>query len=202
VKLLPILLLVAGCGGAHSSPPDLGNCDATKYPCGPYGYSTGAVMQNLSLNGRRDFNMSGSPLDDAVQAIPLSDYYQDKNVKVLFISLATVWCVPCGTEQPSLVALYKSYQQSHPGAVKFLEVILQNAQAMPADTPTVDAWTMNYNIPFDMANDPMNVLAPFYNPNSFPEQLILKTSSMSIIYDHTGTSTDLQSVIDGALANP
>lgn len=196
-----LLALLSGCGSTPAANGgDLGACDTTQYPCAPYGFTTGGVMQNLSLTGRRDFNQSGSPLDDAVATIKLSDYYQDKNLKVLMISLATVWCAPCASEQPSLVTLYQNYQTAHQG-VAFLEVILQNAQAQPADQPTADAWAMTYKLPFDIASDPQNALAPFYNTTSFPVQLILDTSTMSIIYDHTGTSTDLQSVIDGALAH-
>ncbi len=198
--LFALLSAWAGCG-SHSNTPggDLGACDPAQYPCAPYGFNTGSVMQNVSLTGRRDFNMSGSPLDDPAATIQLSDYYQNKNLKVLLISMATVWCGPCQQEQPSLVALYQNYQSAHKG-VAFLEVILQNAQAQPADQPTADAWAKTYSLPFDIASDPQNALMPFYNPSTFPVQLILDTSTMSIIYDHTGSSTDLQSVIDGALA--
>jgi hypothetical protein len=198
--LFALVLAGGGCGSNSTAPGnDLGSCDPAQYPCAPYGFTTGAVMQNLSLTGRRDFNMSGSPLDDPAATIQLGDYYKDKNLKVLLISLATVWCAPCASEQPSLVTLYQNYQSAHKG-VAFLEVILQNAQAQPADQPTADAWAMTYKLPFDIASDPQNALMPFYNPSTFPVQLILDTSTMTILYDHTGTSTDLQSVIDGALA--
>ena len=199
---LSSLLALAACGasGNHGG-QDGGACDPAAYPCGPYGYSVGSVVGDLTLTGRRDTNLNGSVLDDPIVPIKLSDYYANKKTQVLFISLATVWCGPCVNEQPSLVQLYKDYQTAGKG-VAFLEAVLQDSAGKPADMTVVDSWAGTYSIPFDMAADPANALAPYYNPSSFPVQLVIKTSNMSLVYQHTSVSTDLKSVIDGVLANP
>ncbi len=200
---LASLIALAGCGthGAAQPPADAATCDPAQYPCGPYGYAVGSVIGDLTVTGRRDLNGNGSVLDDPIQPISLSDYFRDKKTKVLFISLGTVWCGPCATEQPSLVQLYESYKTAGQG-VAFLQAILQDGHMMPSTQTDVDAWSQTYSIPFDMAYDPKNELAPYYNPTAFPEQLVLRTSDMTLVYQHTSTSTDLKSVIDGVLANP
>jgi thiol-disulfide isomerase/thioredoxin len=202
-KLPFFALLLAACGGGAAKPGGLdgGNCDPTMYPCPPYGYTVGSVVGDLTLSGRRDTDGNGSVLDDPLGPISLSDYYKDKNTHVLFISLATVWCAPCATEQPSLVQLYQSYRAAGQG-VAFLEAVVQDSAGKPATSADADTWAMTYQIPFDMAFDPANALSPYYNPTSFPVQLVIKTSDMSLVYQHTSISTDLKSVIDGVLANP
>ncbi len=195
-------LSLAGCGThATQTQNDAATCDPALYPCGPYGYAVGGTVGDLTVTGRRDANGNGSVLDDPIVSISLSDYFHDKKNKVLFISLATVWCAPCATEQPSLVQLYDNYKSAGQG-VAFLQLVLQNGQSMPSSQSDVDAWAQTYSIPFDMAYDPQNALAPFYDPRTFPVQLVLRTSNMSLVYQHTSVSTDLKSVIDGVLANP
>jgi hypothetical protein len=84
-----------------------------------------------------------------------------------------------------------------------LEAILQDSGGAVADMTTVDRWTRAYNLPFDVAADPMNALAPYYTPGSFPVQLVLRTSDMSLVYQHTGgADTSFQAAIDGVLASP
>ncbi len=196
------LVALAGCG-THASQPsnDGAACDPATYPCGPYGYAIGSTIGDLTVTGRVDSDGNGSVLDDPIQPISLHDYFANKKIKVLFISLATVWCAPCTTEQPSLVQLYDDYKSAGQG-VAFLQLILQNGQSMPSSQSDVDAWAQTYSIPFDMAYDPQNALAPYYSPTAFPEQLVLRTSNMTLVYQHTSVSTDLKSVIDGVLANP
>jgi hypothetical protein len=199
---LATLVALSGCGNNHAQMQnDAGTCNPAVYPCGPYGYSVGSVIGDLTVTGRIDVNGDGSVLDDPIQPISLHDYFANKKIKVLFISLATVWCAPCATEQPSLVQLYDGYKTAGQG-VAFLQLILQNGQSMPSSQADVDAWAQTYSIPFDMAYDPQNALAPYYTPTAFPEQLVLRTSNMTLVYQHTSVSTDLKSVIDGVLANP
>ena len=200
--LLLLLAIGAGCS-AKSAATDAGACNPAVYPCGPYGFGVGAILADLTLTGRRDLNHSGSPLDDPIAPITLGDYYREMKLDVLFVSLATVWCVPCTQEQPALKQLFLDYQTAGK-RVGFLEPILQDASGQTATMTQVDAWTMNYALPFDMAADPQNALAPYYNPGTFPVQLVIRLPAMRLTYQHTGalTSTELKAAIDAALATP
>jgi hypothetical protein len=194
-------VLVAGCGNKGAGGGDMGVCDPMVYPCGPYGLAPGSVVADLTLQGRRDTNHDGSPLDNPIAPIAIGDYFRAHDTDVLFISLATVWCQPCASEQPQLKQLFTDYQTAGK-RVAFLELILQDSAGAPAGMPIVDTWTSTYALPFDMAADPQNALAPFYNPTSFPVQLVLRVPTMTLTYQHTGVSTDLKAAIDAALAAP
>ena len=196
-----LVLLVAGGCSAKGTSADAGVCTPAVYPCGPYGFSAGAILGDFTLTGRRDLNHSGMPLTNPIAPIRLGDYYREKQLDVLFISLATVWCLPCAQEQPALKQLFLDYQTAGK-RVGFLEAILQDAGGQTATMMDVDAWTMNYALPFDMAADPNGALAPYYNPGSFPVQLVVRLPAMRLTYQHTGTSTDIKAAIDAALATP
>src|SRR5579859_5082561 len=59
------------------------------YPSGPFGYTVGSIIENLTLTGQSDDNNSGViDTTDTVKTISLSDYYADKKNKVLFIGAA------------------------------------------------------------------------------------------------------------------
>ncbi len=200
---LAFALLGLGCGSSmKGGGDDAGACaTAAQYPCGPYGATQGSVVADLMLSGRRDDNMSGSPLDDAVRDIHFGDYFRDKNVKVLVVLTAAEWCGPCKMEQPSLVSLYGDYASASPGKVAFLESIVQDNAGNVAAQANVDTWTMAYKIPFDMAADPSQALAPYYNVSTFPMQMIIRTSDMTIAWQNNGLAgAQLKSQIDLVLA--
>lgn len=190
-----------GCGGGGQGGGG-GTCDATQYPCGPYGYAAGSVIENLTVSGRRDINKNGQVLSNPVMPIKLADYHLDPNLKALVISIAATWCVPCVNEQPALAQTYRDYLAA--GAhVAILESIVQDQGGQPANQNTVDAWTMAYKTPFDMAADLMGALAPYYDPHTFPTQMVVRTSTMSITYYNVGGANDaeLKAAIDQAMAN-
>jgi thiol-disulfide isomerase/thioredoxin len=194
------LALLAGCGPGGGSPADMAkSCGAGAYPPGPYGATQGSILDNLTLSGRRDENMSGSPTDDPQKDIHFADYYKDPSVKALVILTAAEWCQPCKAEQPGLVTMYKDYKTK--GAkVAFIEAIIEDNAGMVAAIANVDAWATTYKIPFDMAADPTRALGPYYNKSTFPMQMVVSTCDMSITYMNNGVSSDLQANIDLVLA--
>jgi len=215
------LAVLAGCGNgtpingssdmAGATPrPDGGNaptCGPGIYPCGPYGVVIGQTIDNLKLLGQKDDNMNGTPTDDPVRPIQLSDYYQDPKVKVLAILVAAEWCVPCQMEQPELITSWKNYQAKNAG-VAYLEAIIEDRNHAPADMTTVDRWANHMwgmppqLIPFDMAADPNVVLGPYYNIAAFPMQMVITTKDMQIQWQNNGYSPGaLETQIDSLLAN-
>ncbi len=204
LALLAFAAIAAGCGGGNSTGPgDAGtSCDAAGYACGATGATVGKVIPNLTITGtQRDDNKSGSPVDDPVRSLSLDEYYKDKSIKVLAILVAAEWCIPCQNEQPGLVKAFKDYQAAKKG-VAMLEAITQKANSMPADAATTANWANHYNVPFDITFDGTMALAPYSDPTTFPSQMVIRTSDMTIRWMHNGLDdpTALEREIDAVLA--
>jgi hypothetical protein len=198
VRVLFGLLLfgLGACGGAGA--PASGPCLPAVYPCGPYGYAVGATLADASLYGRRDRDGNGSALDDPAGTFRLAEYFATPGLRALVLSLSTVWCVPCTGEQPALVSLFGRYRAG--GQVAFLEILLQRSNGDPADGSDADRWAAEFNLPFDIAADPMDSLRGYYDPNAFPEQMVVRTADMTIRdLRHAAADDTLASVIEPLL---
>jgi len=85
---------LGGCGGTSEQlNPDASTCDPQVYPCVPYGVSPGTVIRDLSFLGWRDDNKNGSLADDELRTIHLSDYFADKQIKVLVVTAAILTAI-------------------------------------------------------------------------------------------------------------
>jgi hypothetical protein len=85
--------------------------------------------------------------------------------------------------------------------------VVQNSQSQPTtgspdgstmQDAVVDPWASTYKLPFDVAADPNAVLQPYYSISTFPMQMVVRVSDMSIVYKHKGISTiaEMQAQID------
>lgn len=212
---LPALLLTA-CGlvDTTTSDPviergkggDAATCDPAVYPCGPYGYQPGSVIEDLSLVARVDGNGDGkSDETDPVGTIPLSRYFQDKNIYALVMTGSAEWCGPCQAEQPGLKDLYESYQKVG-GHLAILETIIQDTNYRPSTIAVADRWKKRFQLPFDVAADPSVVLSPYYDINAFPMNMVIRTSDMKIVWQSNGggpeSETAMRRQIDAIMKNP
>jgi hypothetical protein len=198
----------AGGGGDMTFVPKTGDgggtggtsCIPMPYPSGPYGVVVGQVIDNLQLVGQHDTNGDGVVNSlDAIAPICLSDYFQNKQIKVLAVLVAAEWCSPCQQEQPELVQSWNNYKTTNAG-VAYLEAIIQDKNGNPADITTVDRWSTKFMIPFDMAADPTVALGPYYNIAAFPMQMVIRTSDMTIQWQNNGYSPGaLESAVNAAL---
>src|SRR4029077_13887408 len=81
-----VTILASACGSSPTpQAPDAASPDAAMtptpatcgpgiYPCGPYGYSIGSTIENLTLIGQRDDNANGHiDRDDNVVVLSLDD---------------------------------------------------------------------------------------------------------------------------------
>jgi thiol-disulfide isomerase/thioredoxin len=203
------IVALAGCGAAQDpiKPTESGKgngggqCDSTQYPCGPFGYAVGSIVENLQLVGQHDDNSNNTPTDDAIRPIKLADYYRNKGVKVLAVLVAAEWCPPCKVEQPELVKSWNSYKANNAG-VEYFEAIIQKNDGTPADMTTVDRWATTYKLPFDVGADPTVALGPYYNIAAFPMQMVIQTSDMSIQWLNNGYGMGaLEGAIDPLIGN-
>jgi hypothetical protein len=187
MRALFLVGLVAACGGGSSH----ATCNASDYPCGPYGFAEGAVIADITVMGQRDSDGNGSAVDDPIAPIHLSDYFHDTTLKGLVIIIGAENCVPCQNEQPDLVATYNK----HKPQAAFLEAIVQGAGGAPADQSVIDGWATNYMLPFDLTADPTSALASYYPANTFPSAMAIRTSDMTIVYQVVGTADGLDAAL-------
>lgn len=203
-------LLLAACGNQAPMIPvengqggdPLNAQDPSKYPVGPYGFVIGGVIPNLEFVGYKDDNGDGKVTDNTPRKVRLSDYYQDKNIKVLAVLVAAEWCGPCQQEQNELIVSWNAYQKSKAG-VAYVEALIESAKKdtagrfLPADLETVQRWGNHAwpdrtgknpaaIIPFPLVADPTVALGPWYPTPAFPMQLVIKTSDMTIQWANNG----------------
>jgi hypothetical protein len=174
-------------------------CGPGIYPCGPYGYTIGSVIENLALVGKRDDNANGHiDAGDAATVIALADLIAPP-VQVLVIDVCAEWCVPCRANQSALNALYQSYLPD--GHVAFYDVMLQDKTGQPGDLSAVERWGVSLDVPYPIGADPTALTGPYFTLAAFPMHLVIRTRDMTITYQDQG-ATDLKPPIDEVLANP
>lgn len=197
ITLCGTLLFVAACSESKQplNPSDAGEvCDPTVYPCGPYGTTPGTVIRNISLIGRK----AGTSPGDPTVKIRFSDYF-GQGLKALVVTTAAGWCAPCKQEQPSLVTLYNDYAGEGMG---LLEAMIETSKVgTPADIASMDQWATSYHVNFDIAIDPGNELAPYYDINAFPMQMVIRASDMTIMWQNNGLAAEeLRTQVEKLLA--
>jgi hypothetical protein len=185
---------------------DAATCDPAVYPCGPFGYQTGSVIEDLSLVARVDDDGDGkADGSDPVGVIELSRYFQDKNIYALVMTGSAEWCGPCQAEQPGLKSLFESYQKVG-GRLAILETIVQDGNYRPSTIDVADRWKARFQLPFDVAADPSVVLSPYYDINAFPMNMVIRTSDMKIVWQSNGggpeSETAMRRQIETIMKNP
>jgi AhpC/TSA family len=203
-----------GCGsqspaaaGPESPPPDAAvkpalNPDGVPYPSGAGGHNAragstpGSVIQNFSFQGYPDADES-----KGVQTISLADYYDPcgKRIKMLHLTVAGVWCVPCGEETDALVAA-KSQLASE--RVTVLQALGDGpTQGIPATMADLDNWIAKHKSNFTEMLDPnLGNLGTFFNAATVPWNCDIDPRTMEIIHESTGWPGDLNSDLQPGLA--
>ena len=71
----------------------------------------------------------------------------------------------------------------------------------PADATTTKSWATHFGVPFDITFDTNGALGPYSDPSTFPSQLVIRLSDMTIQWTHNGyVAGALEMAIDTALA--
>src|SRR5580704_5293256 len=94
------------------------NTEGVPYPAPQGGYGRTARRGNTPGSIIENFKFLGYPNADksqGLQTIALADYYDpcNKRLKVLHLSVAGVWCVPCNEESSALVAAKTMLDTEH-----------------------------------------------------------------------------------------
>jgi hypothetical protein len=214
--VLALLVPALGCSGSSQSPPatvppvgDGGtnpiaavNPDGVPYPANAGGHSSrvgntpGSVIQNFTFQGYPDADRS-----QGLQSISLANYYDPcgKRSKLLHLTVAGAWCVPCSEETDALVA----------GKAKLASeqvVVIQAlgdgpTEGVGATTTDLDNWIAKHGSNFTEMLDPnLSNLGSFFNASAVPWNCDIDPRTMEIIDQSTGWPGDLDMDLQPGLA--
>ena len=85
--------------------------------------------------------------------------------KIVLLNFWATWCPPCRKEIPSMIKLYKRYND------KGLEIIGVNLDRM--DKSGIEKFSSEYNITFPILLDPTGKIATLYGITALPATFIL-----------------------------
>ena len=150
----------------------------------------GNVIQNFKFLGYQATADSSSVLDTTkpLTSIPLSDYFDPQQklgpngpgIKVIHLSVAAVWCVPCNneTDDTEKVAAGLTAQ-----GVVFIQAIDDGpAQGTPATTTDLNNWVAKHKSNFTEMLDPgLRNLGQFFDAAAVPFNANIDARSMEIL---------------------
>jgi hypothetical protein len=192
----------AGSDAGSDAAYDL-NPDGIPYPSPAGGYgrtarsgtTPGSVIANYKFQGYPDGNESAG-----LQTIALSDYYDPcgKRSKLLHLSVAGVWCVPCNDETIAIVA--GKADLASKGVVVIQALSDGPTEGVAATPMDLDYWVAKYMSNFTEMLDPglMN-LGGFFPAAALPWNCDIDPRTMEILDDSTGWAGDLDTEIQPGL---
>jgi hypothetical protein len=166
--------------------------EGAAYPVGPFGFKTGAIIQNFKFWGYPN------AVADNTQTvlIELADFYNptgdgvfpegspygagEAKPKALEIDVASVWCGPCNqeaaTELPPRYAKYKAL-----GGEIFSVLADGPTPGIPATPTHLKNWSTKYKTNYPLATDPSYALEALFAQEAFPQNFIIDTRTMAIV---------------------
>jgi hypothetical protein len=181
------------------------NPDGVAYPSPPpngYGHvartgsTPGSVIQNFSFQGYPNGDQS-----QGLQMVSLADYYDPcgKRLKLLHVTVAGVWCVPC-TEETKAVVAAKAKLTSE-GVIVVQALGDGPTQGVAATVTDLNNWTSRYMSNFTEVLDPGYAnFGAFFNTASVPWNCDIDPRTMEILHENTGWPGDVDTELQPALA--
>jgi hypothetical protein len=220
---LSLASLGAGCSSSGAAGPACDPCteagasagpstnpDGVPYPSPPGGYghtprvgkTAGSVIANLHFYGYVNGDMA-----KGLQVISLADYYDPckKRLKLLHLSVAGVWCVPCNEETDALVAAQSLLQSNE---VVVLQALSDGAMEGVGATQTdLNYWVNLHKVNFTEMLDPgPTQFGGFFNASAIPWNADVDPRTMELVDSSTGwdgdVMTEIQSGLDAVNENP
>jgi hypothetical protein len=205
-------LLGCGSGGSGSSGPACDPCDGggalvtvplnpdgIPYPDPATGYGRSSRSGTTPGSVMPNYRFLGYPNSDTsmgLQTVAFANFYDPcmKRYKLLHVTVASVWCVPCNEETAALVA--GAAQLSTPGAVVAVFQVLDDGPIMgtPATQADLDYWITLHATTFTEALDPMLTnLGSLVDAATVPWNCDLDPRTMEILDQSSGWTGDITS---------
>jgi hypothetical protein len=199
-------------GGVDTGTVDTGTVDANPdglaYPTPAGGYGRNARSGNTPGSVIQNFKFLGYPNSDmsrGLQTISLADYYDPcrKTYKLLHLSVAGVWCVPCNEETTAVVAdLQSATGVLDAERVVFVQALDDGAvEGTPANVNDLDYWVTSHRTTFTEMLDPgLQNLGGFFDAAAIPWNCDIDPRSMEIIDSSVGWAGDVATEIAPGLS--
>lgn len=179
-------LLTLACG---SNKPELPpgvmapeSCLALAYPDGPYGSEPGSVVRNVCFEGWR------APDDPkrALGPVALADFYDpdgSREIDVLLVNTAAVWCSACRIEHETLP---EHARELGPKGLVILSALFQDQERNPATLEDLSVWTEVFSSNFPMVLDPTYSFGSYASAETAPLNLVIDTRTMTLLAKYVG----------------
>jgi hypothetical protein len=164
------------------------------YPAGPYGVGVGSVIANLRFIGYPApmVAMTGVVIQLADFYNPSghgsftagSPYGQGPLPLALLVDMGAVWCVPCNMEEKNELPWRWAAMQP---AGQILSLLLDGTSpGTPATLNNLTNWDKSYKIAYPTAIDPSYESLQFVPSDSYPGNVIVRTTDMRIMAETNG----------------
>jgi hypothetical protein len=190
---------------APVQPTQLNNPDGVPYPNPSGGYGRSVRTGNKPGSVIEDFQFQGYPNADESMGlvnIALADYYDPcgKRLKMLHLTVAGVWCVPCNQETDALVAAQAQLKQDGVVVIQALgDGPTEGVAAVPMD---LTYWVAKHKSNFTEMLDPgLANLGKFFLASAIPWNCDIDPRTMEIIDSSTGWAGDVTSELQPALTS-
>jgi hypothetical protein len=185
-------------GAGHDSNPD-----GVPYPAPAGGYgrtartgnTPGSVIQNFKFLGYPTLTGDGT-YPSSLSTISLADYYDpcNKRYKMIHLSVAAVWCVPCNEETTAVVAA--NSQLVSEGVIVLQALDDGPVEGTGATQGDLQNWVRNHDSNFPEMLDPnLQNYGGFFNAAAIPWNADLDPRTMEILDSSEGWSGNVSSEV-------
>lgn len=161
------------------------------YPEGPYGVDVGDVAIPLDL-----------AQCDGKGRMSLKDFYKHDKIKVIQLTVHTIWCPSCRTQSKGLGGIYRKY---NPKGLAIMFVMTENAQAGSGKVSPQECLghVSKYNFGFEPVIDSgSKFMRKYFDRNAVPLNIIITTKDMKIRYKKSGALPErMNGIIESYLPN-
>jgi len=180
------------------------NPDGIPYPTPAGGYGRMAATSKTPGSIIQNFKFLGYPDSDeskGLQTIAMADFYDPcgRRSKLLHLSVAGVWCVPCNEETDALVAAKADLASKGVVVVQALsDGPTEGVGATPSD---LMYWIEKHMPSFTTMLDPgLQNLGGFFPASAIPWNCDIDPRTMEILDDSTGWAGDVDTEIQPGLS--
>lgn len=153
----------------------------------------GNVMQNFKLVGYKNADQKSLTTKGTLTGVSLADFYdpdQKLNIKVIHISVASVWCGPCNEETDETAQVAASLRDQ--GVVFFQALNDGPVQGTGATKTDLDTWLGSHKVNFtDLLDPDLSAFGEFFDAAAVPFNANLDARSMEILSAGVGAPPDV-----------
>lgn len=188
----PLLIEETGPSDADTPP-----CDASVYPCGPYGTGECDTIEDLSFVPVNDPGRDVAGDDDHLS---LSDLFEDEAVQGVLLFGTAGWCQFCSEEGVWLNSIYPTYQDLDGSGrrIEFIAVIFQDELSNAATPEYGEIYARRRGFPFPAVSDQAGAILRYFDPQGAPGNVFISRQDMEIQNVIQGyDQNDIQDQLDG-----